>query len=218
MTTKKQRVVADDVLGQISRRTWDLQRRVMEGTLDPQQVLNSLQSFAEGHPVVPTDAPPFILGQRVYEIEQPPSGVGILAFAQSSQFEVYGAHLADQWPKTQRVLDASQTSKVRVAYFQQTFIARTAFSIVQDSGIECADAWELVAFCKQSSFIAARDFGFHSPVRFVSAVGIETGDDFLGDRYIYLESSTHARKWGFNNGCEGAFFKINAGDYVLVHA
>ncbi len=45
MTTKH--VVADDVFGQIARRQWELQRRVLEGTLDLEFVLSGLQSIIE---------------------------------------------------------------------------------------------------------------------------------------------------------------------------
>jgi hypothetical protein len=41
-------VVADDVLGRIARKQWELTRRVLEGTLDAQEVSRALQSIIEG--------------------------------------------------------------------------------------------------------------------------------------------------------------------------
>lgn len=48
MTTK--RVVADDLLGKIARKTWELTRRVLQGSLDPNRVLRLLQQILEGVP------------------------------------------------------------------------------------------------------------------------------------------------------------------------
>jgi hypothetical protein len=48
MTTKH--VVADDVLGRISRKVWELTRRVLEGSADPERVLAILQPAFEGVP------------------------------------------------------------------------------------------------------------------------------------------------------------------------
>lgn len=53
MTTKH--VVADDVFGTIAKRQWELSRRVLEGTLDPDWVAKELQRVIEGlkiHPVI----------------------------------------------------------------------------------------------------------------------------------------------------------------------
>jgi hypothetical protein len=48
MTTKH--VVADDILGKISRKVWELNRRVLEGSIDPERVLFMLQETIEGIP------------------------------------------------------------------------------------------------------------------------------------------------------------------------
>ena len=40
-------IVADDTLGTISRRMWEVQRRLLEGTLDPSLVAKNLQSIVE---------------------------------------------------------------------------------------------------------------------------------------------------------------------------
>ena len=48
MTTKH--VVADDVLGKISRKVWELYRRVFEGSVDLGRVLFFLQEAIEGAP------------------------------------------------------------------------------------------------------------------------------------------------------------------------
>lgn len=48
MTTKH--VVADDVLGKIGRRTWELMRRVLEGSTDHERAIALLQPALEGIP------------------------------------------------------------------------------------------------------------------------------------------------------------------------
>jgi len=48
MTTKH--VVADDVLGKISRRIWELMRRILEGSTEPNRALFYLQQSLEGVP------------------------------------------------------------------------------------------------------------------------------------------------------------------------
>ncbi|MDP3900612.1 MAG: hypothetical protein Q8Q23_06065 [bacterium] len=66
MTTKH--VVADDVLGTITRRWWEVLRRVMEGTLNPDVVANALQQIVEGrfeNDHLPTE---MTIAGRTYEI------------------------------------------------------------------------------------------------------------------------------------------------------
>jgi hypothetical protein len=46
MTTKH--VVADEVLGKIAKRFWELMRRIMEGSVNPDRALNLLQLSLEG--------------------------------------------------------------------------------------------------------------------------------------------------------------------------
>ncbi len=49
MTTKH--VVADDQLGRLARKQHELTRRVLEGTLEPERVLQSLQGIIEGRSI-----------------------------------------------------------------------------------------------------------------------------------------------------------------------
>lgn len=62
-------IVADDTLGTISRRIWEVQRRLMEGTLDPSFVAKNLQLTAEGTQVSSTPATvtasPFFANEEV---------------------------------------------------------------------------------------------------------------------------------------------------------
>lgn len=63
-------VVADDVLGTVSRRIWEVQRRTMEGTLDPALVARNMQLTAEGVSLetprlAPVITSPFFAGEEV---------------------------------------------------------------------------------------------------------------------------------------------------------
>src|SRR3989344_693600 len=61
MTTKH--VVANDGLGKITKRWWEVLRRVMEGTLEPDAVATALQKIAEG--TLPVE---MTVGGSTYEI------------------------------------------------------------------------------------------------------------------------------------------------------
>ncbi len=55
MTTKRP-VVADDVLGKIARRKWDIDTRLHKGVINPYRVLSILKLAAEGMPEKPDSA------------------------------------------------------------------------------------------------------------------------------------------------------------------
>src|SRR3989344_1568218 len=55
VVTMTTHIVADDTLGTISRRMWEVQRRLLEGALEPSFVARNLQSIVEATEV--TSAP-----------------------------------------------------------------------------------------------------------------------------------------------------------------
>lgn len=73
-------IVADDTLGTISRRWWEVERRLMEGTLDPSFVSRNLQFIVEAKEV--TSAPlvtasPFFANEEVKSNYGYPSGYAV---------------------------------------------------------------------------------------------------------------------------------------------
>ncbi|MBI2626814.1 MAG: hypothetical protein HYW77_01070 [Parcubacteria group bacterium] len=73
-------IVADDTLGTISRRMWEVQRRLMEGTLEPSFVARNLQSIVEEKEV--TSAPlvtasPFFANEEVKSNYGYPQGYAV---------------------------------------------------------------------------------------------------------------------------------------------
>jgi hypothetical protein len=73
-------IVADDTLGTISRRMWEVQRRLLEGTLEPSFVARNLQSIVEATEV--TSAPlvtasPFFANEEVKSNYGYPQGYAV---------------------------------------------------------------------------------------------------------------------------------------------
>ena len=62
MTTRC--VVADDKFGVLAKRCWELQRRVREGTIDPDEAADGIQAIMEGR-TLPVE---MTIGDRTYEI------------------------------------------------------------------------------------------------------------------------------------------------------
>ena len=74
-------IVADDTLGTISRRMWEVQRRLLEGTLDPSLVARNLQLTAEGTQFLSTSplvtASPFFANEEVKSNYGYPQGYAV---------------------------------------------------------------------------------------------------------------------------------------------
>ena len=73
-------IVQDDILGTISRRMWEVQRRLLEGTLDPSGVARSLQSIVEATEVTSrplVTASPFFAEEEVQSNYGYPQGYAL---------------------------------------------------------------------------------------------------------------------------------------------
>src|SRR3990167_5953457 len=73
VVTMTTHIVADDILGRISRRMWEVQRRLLEGTLDPSGVARSLQSIVEATEVT---SRPLVTARPVFPEEEVQSNYG----------------------------------------------------------------------------------------------------------------------------------------------
>lgn len=77
----KRHIVADDALGKISRRWWEVERRLMEGALDPGFVARNLQLTAEGAEVLSSvpaiTASPFFASEEVQSNYGYPQGYAV---------------------------------------------------------------------------------------------------------------------------------------------
>jgi hypothetical protein len=100
-------IVADDALGTVSRRMWEVQRRLMEGTLDPSFVARNLQSIAEAKevaPVLPVVKSPFFADEEVRSNYGYPSGYAVKPVCE--QLVELSKHFNDL--DTSSVLDCSK--------------------------------------------------------------------------------------------------------------
>ena len=73
-------IVADDTLGTISRRMWEVQRRLLEGTLEPSFVARNLQSIVEATEVssaLPVVKSPFFANEEVKSNYGYPQGYAV---------------------------------------------------------------------------------------------------------------------------------------------
>jgi hypothetical protein len=80
VVTMTTHIVADDTLGTISRRMWEVQRRLMEGTLEPSFVARNLQSIVEEKEVSSAPlvtASPFFANEEVKSNYGYPSGYAV---------------------------------------------------------------------------------------------------------------------------------------------
>ncbi len=80
VVTMTTHIVADDTLGTISRRMWEVQRRLLEGTLDPSFVARNLQSIVEATEVSSAPlvtASPFFANEEVESNYGYPQGYAV---------------------------------------------------------------------------------------------------------------------------------------------
>ena len=63
-------IVADGALGLLSRKQWEIQRRVLEGTLEPDEVCRKLQRIIEGAPqaTLPIEEINYTVGKAAYNV------------------------------------------------------------------------------------------------------------------------------------------------------
>lgn len=89
-------VVADDVLGKVTRRWWEVQRRLMEGTLDPDYVARNVQRIVRGAEVpvmTPTVPSPFFAGEEVKSVLEYPERYAVRPI--SVQLEVLSGYFPE---------------------------------------------------------------------------------------------------------------------------
>lgn len=148
MTTKH--VVADDIFGSINRKEWELNRRVLEGTLDAKTVLSRLQSIIEdspyGFPI--ENQRHFKLSDKVYDVTLPAKTFkSVYDYARTSRY--FSRNDIDQFsqPRISNALKA----KVRLGQVTQEMSVNLLRYELGLAGIKPASTWELVAFIGQSA-------------------------------------------------------------------
>lgn len=143
-------IVTDDILGQITRKEWDLNRRIMEGSIDPIMVLQNLQRLIENQPVsFPLEnLEHFQISDTVYTVEIPSSekASSLKMFAEgcSRFYRVSAYNTCEQArPKAGKI-------KVCLAHTTKEIEMGALQYELGLAGINPAGSWETVAFIEQS--------------------------------------------------------------------
>lgn len=228
MTTRH--VVADDLLGQLARKQQELTRRVLEGTLDPKRVLQSLQQLIEERSVrLPCEDPGFEVSERVYTVDVQRKGnfedvartcLGLEYFSIYHDPPKYWLEIPEG--------TGQKRVKLSLALFNINVTFGAAITKLKVEGYTPADAWDLLAFFKKAPMFrtvpnndpriyalgtTARSY-FQKPVvpnkvgrRFVELMALTKGHS--GKQYARWSLESADAEWD-----NGAY--VNKGQYVLV--
>jgi hypothetical protein len=162
--------VTDDVLGKLSTKQWELTRRVKEGSLDPDAVINALQCIIENQvQEFEIEKIPWTVSSKVHEV----SVTEGLDFVKTIKADGHVWHYSNK-PMTRFELEGNPgrrkyKARLRLATIEgnhEEGVLRTYAEIV---GFDFATSWEMLAFINQSpltrvlksgtKFIALGDYG-----------------------------------------------------------
>lgn len=150
MTTKH--VVADDLLGQVARKQWELTRRVLEGTLDPERVLQSLQQLVEGRSArLPCEDSGFVVSEQVCSVHVQRKGNFENAARACSGLEYFSIY--HDPPKCWLEIPEGtgpKRVKLSLALFNINADFGAAITKLKVEGYTPADAWDLLAFFEKA--------------------------------------------------------------------
>ncbi len=223
MTTKH--VVADDQIGRIARKQWELNRRVLEGTLDAEELSQALQRFIESRPTrLPIEESGFTVGEQVYAVDVQRSGDFENLVRTMTSLEYFSIY---HRPPESRLEIPNGTGPKRVklslALFNISAKVRAAIIELDNEGYTPADAWDLVAFARKAPMfrtIPAEEYRIHALGTVALSHYQESPDKPGGERTVNLTSrqerhgGKHAR-WELSNG-DWKDEVVKTGEYVLV--
>jgi len=202
MTTK---VVPDDaVLGKIAKRQHELFRRVKEGSLDPSQVLSSLQAIVENQvECLDIEKVEWEVSSKVHEITVREgrdfvSEVKALGFLWD-----YGHHIKVENLPVYKGSGKKRRKKARFRLAKPSAHREMPVCVIKAyaemSGYELADPWELLSFVQQSA--ATR---IMKPNTRIIALGntckirwSDTGKESIS--YIRVGDYMEGRNWNFQH-------------------
>lgn len=150
MTTRH--VVADDLLGQIARKQWELTRRVLQGTLDPHRLLDSLQQLIEGQPIrLPCEDLGFTISEQVYSVSVQRKGAYEEVARTCLGLEYFSVYHdpPECWLEIPEGTGPKRVS-LRLAMFTTNCTFTAASIKLRGEGYTPADAWDLLAFYKKA--------------------------------------------------------------------
>ncbi len=200
MTTKK--VVADDTLGQIATKQWELYRRAKEGTLDPNLILGALQRIIENEvEQLPIEQLDWAISSRVHEVTVEEGSNFVERVKAVGFFWNYGSRHEYTFSIEGKATSRKRKTRLHLAEFSRR-MDKIFPLVVRDyadiSGYDLATSWELLAFVKQSPVM--RIVKEHSRVIALGDYGRMTySDDSVRHyfSYVHVAPYTQYNSWSF---------------------
>ncbi|GEM_PF-2847872 len=143
-------IVADDVVGRIAIKQHELMRRVLEGTLVPTKVADSLQLIIQGKPVLHVsehdfETLPFVMSDRSYNVTVDRS-LGPLEAIKRAGISVDQSRVDDVERTHFRLNGGPTKAKYKLARFLRRVEYDEAVVLLSECGYLMTDLWELMAF------------------------------------------------------------------------
>jgi hypothetical protein len=154
MTTK---VVPDDaVLGRIAKRQHDLFRRVRQGTLDPNQVLSSLQAIIENEvECLDIENVDWKISSKVHEVAVREGEDFVSEVKKRGFLWEYGNYQEEEDLPIYKGSGKRRRKKARFRLAELTSRGNVPIGVIKAyaemSGYGLADPWELLSFVEQSA-------------------------------------------------------------------
>lgn len=200
MTTK--RVVADDELGRLANKQWELFRRVKEGTLDSALVLNALQSIIENETdQLDVEKVGWKISSKVHEI----------IVVEGHDFVTHVKELGFVWDykncqENPFILEGDgkcrrKNSRFRLA--RLTTSGDVPVSVIKTyaelSGYDLATSWELLSFVSQSTAMRVIKEATH--IIALGDYGRTKWEDTNRESYahVMVDDYPKGRTWSFNH-------------------
>lgn len=150
--------IPDGKLATVARKQYEIMRRVLEGTLDADQVAGKLQRIIEGAPTASFEVEGYnyTLGEKSYQVTTEVTK-DFCEFAKARKIFGHNNFLQDLSPK-QRFdkMPVSKTGRFKRTLRLAQVTQDTSFTVLQiqarQNGHILADAWDLIAFFEQSPF------------------------------------------------------------------
>lgn len=182
-------LVADDVLGRIATKQWELERRVREGTLDAQTVLTSLQKLIEN------EVEAFSIERSAWKVSSKGYDITV-SEAEDYPTEVRRRGLSWDSGSTQHTFTLKglpkkkkSSARIRLAQVERETSLGVIRLFGENDGFDFATSWDLLAFIEQAPinriihsntfFDAIGDFGElffpDNQKRYSTCIGVRAG-------------------------------------------
>ena len=206
MTTK---IVADDLLGKVAIKQWELYRRVKEGSLDVHSVLRALQGIIENEvEQFGIEKLDWTVSSKIHEILVE-EGVDFQESVQQASY-VWNHGRREGFPFELKgtVKKRKHKNRFRLAELHQEVELGVVKTYAQLAGFDLATAWELLSFVRQSTvtrilkdkacFVALGNCGTlaYTKGKPTESFIVFPKEDHVG--YVTVSSFLERRTWSFH--------------------